>query len=262
MGRRSGGQKSAAPKGAKKTGARTKTTGGAITLLSVTDTAAGVITLLTGLAVSGFLFWHNQKPTDFNEYNLLNTACILWVPLLVVLFLLRRNAEEFGMTPGDVRTGSLTALVLFALFVPVILFAAPTPGSQYYYISWLSDSRALSEAFARLPASGHLDAGRLLYHEVVMGFYMFGWEWYHRGFLLFGLKKWMPTWAAVAVQAVLFMALHWGKPPAEVASSLPGGILMGVLALRFGSFLPCFLLHFLVSAGFDAAVIFFHFRHG
>ena len=231
------------------------------------DEACGWATLAMSVLISGFLLWRNRFGMGFVEYNLLNTAFILFVPLLVILLLLRREPSDFGLTPGDVKHGVFAALGLFAAFVPVLLIFAPTPGPQEYYLGWLSSengSGAIKGIFWNGNAwsrGGTLDWSRLAFHELVMMFYMFGWEWYHRGFLLFGLKKLMPIWAAVLIQAALFTSLHWGKPFLETLSSFPGGILMGLLALRYRSFIPCFLLHFLISAGFDSAVLYYHFHH-
>jgi len=234
------------------------------------DLWGGWVTLVTGVVIGGFLLWRNHAPPQmpFSEFNLLNTACILWIPLVVVIFGLRREPSEWGMTLGDGARGSLWALALFACFVPVILFIAPTPAPQRYYLNWMGGLANMggSGAFAgwgwngKAFTGGHIEPYRLLYHEVVMGFYMFGWEWHYRGFLLTGLRRILPTWGAVLAQAVLFTALHWGKPPIEVISSFPGAIIMALLALRFKSFVPCFLLHFLVSAGFDVAVLYYHFH--
>ena len=229
------------------------------------DTVGGGATLVVGTVINGYLLWRNQNtPFNFNEFNLINTALILWLPLFVVMVFLRREPAEFGMKTGD--RGWLPVLIplaLFAAFVPVLLLVAPAPDPQAYYLSVMSDSRVVSGVFT-LPngtlTRGVLDFPRFFYHQAVMGFYMFGWEYFYRGFLLSGLQKIMPVWGAVLVQAVLFTALHWSKPPLEIVSSFPGAIFMALLALRFRSFVPCFLLHFLVSAGFDGAVLFFHFR--
>ena len=219
-------------------------------------------TLITGAAICGFLWWRNHDTANamtFDEYNLLNTALILWVPLLLVLFAFRREPTEFGLTVGDTGKGLWVVLAAFVLFVPVILLTAPQPGPQEYYRGWLAGSGALSGPYF-IHHGGAIVWKRLLYHETVMGFYMFGWEFFFRGFLLNGLRRTMPLWVAVVVQALLFMAMHWSKPPAEVASSFPGAIIMALLALRYRSFLPCFMLHYLVSAGFDGAVLYYHFH--
>jgi membrane protease YdiL (CAAX protease family) len=230
------------------------------------DQVSGWVTLCVGLSMSGFLLWKNRQAMDFSEYNLLNIGGIFWIPLLVILLGLRRNPADFGLVTGDVKGGVRAAFLLFLAFVPIILLFAPQPGPQSYYLSWLGTMGGSGSLVGIWPEGGGYSRGgmlrwdRLIYHEAVMGFYMFGWEWYHRGFLLTGLRRILPLWGAVLTQAILFTVLHLGKPWAEVASSFPGAILMALVALRYRSFLPCFLLHWLVSAGFDAAVLFYHFR--
>jgi membrane protease YdiL (CAAX protease family) len=83
---------------------------------------------------------------------------------------------------------------------------------------------------------------------------MFCWEFFFRGYLLFGLARTV-KWLAVIVQAVVFGALHWYKVPLELAASFGAGIVLGILALRAKSFLPCFALHWLVSVSFDVLIL-------
>jgi len=228
------------------------------------DAAVGWAALAIGLFNTGFLLWKNHKPPGmpFYEYNLVNLTFVFFLPLVFTLLFLRRDAADLGMTVGDARRGTLTALGLFALFIPVLVFTAPMADVQRYYPRWFMSSGLLQGAYfnGTRYEGGAINWERLIAHQAVMAFYMFGWEWYHRGFLLTGMKRLLPTWGAVVAQALFFMILHWAKPWPEFLSSLPGGILMGAVALHFRSFLPCFLLHFLVSAGFDAAVLYYYFR--
>lgn len=236
----------------------------------VSDRTTGWITLASGVAIAAYLYWrnHTNPVMPFSEYNLLNTAFILWIPLLVILFVLRRDPSEFGMRAGELKGGLKAACLLFVAFIPVILIISPQPGSQTYYLNWMgtfTGSNTIQNIFYDFgkeawSPGGKIDYARLAYHELAMGFYMFGWEFFFRGYLLYGVRRIAPLWAAILFQSVIFTALHWGKPLPEVASSFPGGILMALLALRYRSFLPCFLLHWLVSAGFDIGVLFFHFR--
>lgn len=228
------------------------------------DAAAGWSTLLLGIAISGFLLWRNRQPMGFEEYYILNVAMLLWPPMLLILLFLRRELSEFGMTPGDVKGGVIAALVMFALFIPVLLFIAPQPDPQRYYLgALLGESGAVTGLVwgpGRTPMGGRIDYGRLAFHELVFGIYMFAWEWFFRGFLLFGLKRIMPVVWAGLIQAALFGLLHLGKPLPEFISSFVGGLFLTGVAIRYRSFLPCFLVHYLISLSFDFAVLYFHFN--
>src|SRR3972149_3352041 len=64
---------------------------------------------------------------------------------------------------------------------------------------------------------------------------LIGWEFFFRGFLLFGLMRLMgPT--AVVAQAVPFALAHLGKPEAETLSPIFGGTLFAWVAWRRFSF--------------------------
>jgi membrane protease YdiL (CAAX protease family) len=235
------------------------------------DRVAGWSTVVVGTLVSGVLLTKNvllpgrvpSSAMGFTEYYLFNIALLLLPALLLILLGLRRDVAEFGFQSGELRGGVIAALIGFALFVPVLLLVAPQPAFQSYYLRNLLAESGVVTNFTwqgNQIVGGTIDWGRLAFHELVLGMYMLAWEWFFRGFLLFGARRAFPTWAAALIQAVLFCALHWGKPPIEVASSLPGGLILAAAAIRFQSFLPCFLIHFLISAGFDMAVLFYHFR--
>jgi membrane protease YdiL (CAAX protease family) len=49
--------------------------------------------------------------------------------------------------------------------------------------------------------------------------------------------------------------MHYGKPHIEMIVSFPAGLILGLLALRAKSFLPCFVLHFAAALTFDILVI-------
>jgi len=224
------------------------------------DTAAGWTTLMAGIAITAFLFYYNQTGLTFERYYLINIALLLWVPFLLLLVLLRRPVADFGMATGDLKRGALTALVLFVLFLPVIFVVSGKPEFQTYYIAQMRKSGALGWG-SSAGGGGALSVGGFVFHQAVLGFYMFAWEWYFRGFLLFGLKRLMPAVWASLLQASFFALLHYNKPLVEVVSSFFGALLLAAVALRFRSFLPCFFVHFAISASFDAAVL-YHYLGG
>jgi membrane protease YdiL (CAAX protease family) len=223
------------------------------------DDLTGWATLLVGLLCCGAMLWKNTvgprlfqvSSMDFVEFNLYSLVLLLLPPLVLLLCFLKRELSEFGLNPCP-REGIGLAWIGAAAFLPVLAVVGKTKPFQEYYLWWLGGSGAYR--------FGRIDWGRLAFHESVMCLYMLAWEWFFRGFLLFGLKKIMPAWVAGFVQASLFAALHYGKPPIELISSFFGGLLLAGVALRYRSVLPCFLVHFLISAANDGAALYYHFN--
>ncbi|MFM7321675.1 MAG: lysostaphin resistance A-like protein [Armatimonadota bacterium] len=190
----------------------------------------------------------------WHEYYLVNLACLLLPGILLVVWGFRQELSEYGLAPGDRKRGSQLALLGWIAFLPVLWTVGGRPAFQSYYLSNMHASGAL------IPTNtgDAIDWGGWIFHEATMTVYMLAWEWFFRGFLLFGLRKSFPDWFAVGAQALLFGLLHLGKPPEEVVSSFLGGIVLGFAALRLRSMIPCFAVHALVSASHDAVVIWFH----
>lgn len=186
---------------------------------------------------------HLPLPEDVYDERFLsvNAILLLWTPLLFILWGLRGRVEEFGMAPGDVRAGWIMAGLGYAVMLPILVIAARQPEFQATY--------PLRRLVREQP-------GMLLYWELSYGFYFFLWEWFFRGFLLFGLRRGF-GWHAIWLQAIPFGLLHWGKPPLEMASAFPGGLLLGLLAWRAESFLPCFALHWAIAASMDGLALLF-----
>tara|TARA_Y100000310_G_C20572276_1_gene758664 strand:- start:316 stop:948 length:633 start_codon:yes stop_codon:yes gene_type:complete len=81
---------------------------------------------------------------------------------------------------------------------------------------------------------------------VVLGSFYFAEEFFFRGFLLFGLKERFGEFAVV-LQAVPFALFHIGKPPLEAVISIFAGMVFGHIAYKSESFIPTFLIHWLMG---------------
>ena len=228
------------------------------------EKATGAVTFLVGLLIAAYLFWTNPDAKSPEAYWYINTALCLWVPLITILLFLKQEPSQFGMTRGDRRLGlkwTLIAWVGMALVLAVVV-SLPSLRAQFqgqYLYGRLS--QPLSDV-GPVFFMQHVNLKALVYYELAMGFYMFCWEFFFRGFLLFGLQKsFLRSWGAVVVQALLFALLHWSyvpgasKPPVEVLSALPGGIILGILALRTRSFLYGFLAHWAISLTLDLILL-------
>lgn len=214
------------------------------------------VTFLVGSLITAYLFLTNPDPKSFEEYNFVNTALCLWVPLMTILFVLRQDPNQFGLARGDQRLGLKWALWAWIVMLLGLVIVSHRPEFQQQYLHGrLSQSLAgVGPVFADL----HVNPRALLYYELGMGFYMFCWEFFFRGFLLFGLQKSrLGVWGAIIIQALLFTLLHWSlkasasKPSLEVLSALPGGLILGYFAYRTRSFIYGYLAHWAISMTLD-----------
>ena len=235
------------------------------------DKATGAVTFLVGLLIAAYLFWTNPDAKSPEAYWYINTALCLWVPLVTILLFLKQEPSQFGMTRGDRRLGLKWTLIAWVGMTLILAVVVSLPNlraqfqEQYLYGRLANPLSSVGPVFFMQ----HVNLKALAYYELAMGFYMFCWEFFFRGFLLFGLQKsFLRTWGAVIVQALLFALLHWSyvpgaaKPPVEVLSALPGGIILGILALRTRSFLYGFLAHWAISFTLDLILLApFIFRH-
>lgn len=154
------------------------------------------------------------------------------VPVLLIYLVLKDKPKNFGFAIGDVKFGIWSSVVFLVVMLPIL---------------WLSSG---SESFARSYPQGGVRIKEnmeiLLYYEFFVGFYMLAWEFFWRGYMLFGLKEKFGYYA-IFIQMIPFFILHRGKPEIEVFSAIIGGLILGIQAYRARSFLYCFLVHWIVN---------------
>ncbi len=165
------------------------------------------------------------------------------IPLLIVRVLFRESPREYGLRVGDWKAGLLMTGILF----PVIAICLLLPASHTAEIRavYPFDSEALHSAgaYARLQLLRNI-------------FFYTAWEFLFRGFLLFGLRRYVGDWLAISIQTVPSCLWHIGMATGEVLSSIAGGILFGIMALRTNSILWPLLLHILMGMSLDLFIAF------
>ncbi|MGQ9523480.1 MAG: lysostaphin resistance A-like protein [Armatimonadota bacterium] len=177
------------------------------------------------------------------EYVGVSTMLLLWVPLMAVLLLTESQPTSYGLCRGDQRLSKLYGWGMFLGVLPILLVGSLLPSSREYY--------PLYRQFAR---PGPASWSYLIYFEMCYGWYLFCWEWFFRGYLLFGLGRGIGAWALFA-QAAVFGLLHYRKPAPEFAASFGAGLVLGFAAMRTGSFLPGFLVHWGAAVVYDLLAI-------
>ncbi len=215
------------------------------------------VALLGGLILAFLFFYNRQSYTvyalhwlgpgrpnapsrSWEEYFVVNTATLLWLPVLVIAFIGKGELSQYGLARGDGKQGALLAFLMYVPMVVVLWFASGRPDFQQYYPL---DKRILT------------DPAYAIYFELAYGYYLFCWEFFFRGFLTFGLYRWIGWWG-VGLQALAFGIMHLGKPIPELIGSFIAAVILSWVALRVKSFLPCFWAHWAVSMTLDLMLIY------
>ncbi len=151
----------------------------------------------------------------------------------------KHNAWNYGWNWKLWRRFALFALGVVGVMAPFMWFASRAPLTRQAYDIFLP------------PTSTPGEWAMVLATLVV---YMFCWEWFFRGFLLFGAAQGVGVVAAIAIQAIMFGFAHATKPPVEFWSSFLGGGALGVICWREKSFVPAFFVHALVQVVWSVMV--------
>jgi membrane protease YdiL (CAAX protease family) len=160
---------------------------------------------------------------------------LLGLPLAAIA-LLRRPLRDFGFVPTRARDWLRDIGILYVAMLPLLFWAMTQPSFQRTY------------PYFRL---ARLGLGYFTFGLGVRLVYMFCWEFFFRGWLLFGFERKVGPAAAIAVSTLPFVIMHFGKPAPEVYGSIIAGVILGIVALRSRSFIPAAILHFAVAATLD-----------
>lgn len=158
------------------------------------------------------------------------------LPVLSVKFILKDKLKNYGIASGDKKFGIIT-LSVFLLFMLVVIW-------------FVSASKDFAETYPQGGSGVKESLVIFLLYELCVFYYMLGWEFFWRGYMLFGLKEKFGVYA-IFIQMIPFFILHKGKPEIEVFSSILGGLILGIQAYRARSFIYCWILHSLTMFSID-----------
>jgi membrane protease YdiL (CAAX protease family) len=141
--------------------------------------------------------------------------------------------QDWGLGLGDWRWWAPRCGLLLLAVLPMVAIGA-------------SMSPELLEFYPEVPYAKESASG-LVRYQLGNGVYMMAWEWFFRGFLLFGIARYWGAIPAILLQAYPFMLMHKAKPELEMAASFGGSILLGLFCLRARCFWPAFVLHWFMN---------------
>ncbi len=147
------------------------------------------------------------------------------IPVLSITFLLRKNPLDFGLRLGNWRLWGIHLAVIIILGLPILYWASRMPSIAAYY---------------------NLVEFKPVRYSLEIAAALFAWEFFFRGFMLFGLKEKLGE-VSILVQMVPFVLLHFGKPEIEMVSTIIMGIYFGYVAYRSNSCWPAVLMHIYIN---------------
>jgi len=146
------------------------------------------------------------------------------LPILTILFILKKNPLDFGLRLGDYKLWSFYVTITVIIAVPVLYIGSLFSSVSQYY----TKSFDFYNFFIRMVPL------------------LLVWEFILRGFILFGLKERFKE-ASIIIQMVPFVLLHIGKPEIEILMCIPMGLWFGYIAYRGKSFWPAFITHAFIN---------------
>ncbi len=166
------------------------------------------------------------------------------IPFLHLKYWWKKPLSDFGFGLGDKKFG--LKFVIFTLLLLVLPFAFAGSFDANVRLEYpLAKELILHRAF--VPG----------YELCYIVFYYIAWEFFFRGYLLFGLSQRYGMIEAILIQTISSCLVHIDKPFAEIAGSIPVGIFLGYIALRSRSFWYVFLVHAALGVFTDLFIIYF-----
>ncbi len=189
-------------------------------------------------------FEHLPLPESHPYYYwFLTTALSLFlIPILVAMIGTKEGLRDYGLRFGRQKLGWSVSLASWVLMIPVVILAVKI------YSPFL-DKYPFCKAVA-----GSWQA--FIPYQIAYGVYMFSWEFFFRGFMLFGLEKRFGNYS-ILIQTIPFAVMHFSKPLPEALGSIVAGLLLGVLAFETRSFLYGAVIHWFVAMTMDTVCVVF-----
>ena len=215
------------------------------------EKAKKICLIIVSVIVVQFLCrYYSKHFVSGHGFHVLIFMLRIGVPILIATLYLKISWEDLGISIPEI---SKTGLLWFAgtlFLIPVCLYLIKiNPSYQDYYRSYTGSSGDVYVRFAVFTFST-----------------LSGWEFMHRGYLLFSLKKLLAeeelkgsanhlseqTASVIALLIVMvFETLyHFIKPDMEAFGMLIASPILSLIALRTKSILIPMLIHFYVEAWF------------
>jgi len=164
-------------------------------------------------------------------YQFLATLVLFFIfPLIIIKSVFKEKLKNYGLSWGDKRYGLRFIIITIPLIItPIIILGSRMPQvrAEYPLSKLVQDNASVF----------------LLYEFSYVLLYYVGWEFFFRGYMLFGLREKFGDTYAILLQVIPSALMHFNKPESEFLGSIILGIVLGYLALRTRSILYPLIIH-------------------
>jgi membrane protease YdiL (CAAX protease family) len=196
----------------------------------------------------GTIQFAKQILPDISEYSaviymFVSIFILLGIlPYFLITVVFKESAKEYGLTTGDWGKGLKLIAIIFPIIAAFVLY--PSIYNQEM-VSFYPQSKEIATSSSLF----------LKFEAIRIFLFYTGWEFFFRGFMLFGLRKYVGDAMAICIQIIPSCLWHIGMPTGEIFASIFGGILFGMIALRTGSILYPYILHCLIGITLDLFIV-------
>jgi len=174
-----------------------------------------------------------QKPRGLISAHIIG---ILWLGLFPLIVL---KQSIFKVLTEIKIPVSFIIVLYFFLFILIVTIAFEQSKKAY------EKSQVSSESFARL-SSKFFNS-----YFIARALFLFSYELWFRGFLLFDCIHWFGIPLAVFINVSLYVLLHIFNGKKEALACIPFGLLVCFFSILFNSALPAILLHIGFSLAYE-----------
>lgn len=172
--------------------------------------------------------------------KVVRTSCYLLPILLFYLFVRKRRNSFFGLTRKGFDAGPY--YLMMAIMIPALFWASFDPSFLKAYPTY---QPGMAERYLDISPWITFIPYELLYATTFLAL-----EILFRGFLIFEMEKFLGDKVVIPMVCV-YCTLHFGKPMMECISSIFGGFILGVIALRTRSVYGGAWVHIFIALGMD-----------
>ncbi len=162
------------------------------------------------------------------------------LPLCIVTFAFGHSPSEYGLSLSFSPVFLLIAPAVCGISFPILLQYSKSPEANRY----------APEAKPQKWTSYYIVLNTLSW--IV---YLFAYEFFIRGFLLFSLIKLTDSWTAIFLMTSIYTLIHLTRGKGEAASTIIMGILFGLISVYTQSIIIPFMIHAFAALTTDYLLI-------